>query len=122
MVAEESFSSSGPQNIGGGSAWEFDYHEQQEVERQLARERKAARERQICLAQFLNRSPKGTLLALVGLVSLRHKGHLALKSLKPSSGFDYEGCACGWGTAGHKMAHRGIVFRGIAVQLNGTEL
>ena len=56
-----------------------------------------------CLAQFLNRGPKSTLLALVGLVSSRHTGHLALKSLKPRYGFDYEGCACGWGNAGHEM-------------------
>ena len=57
------------------------------------------------LAQFSNSSLKSTLLALVSLVSLRHTGHLALKSLKPCYGFNYEGCASGWSNAGHETPH-----------------
>ena len=55
------------------------------------------------LAQFLNRSLKSTLLALVSFVSLRRTGHLALKSLKPCYGFNYESC---WGNARHETPHK----------------
>ena len=47
--------------------WEFDYHEQQEVERQLSRERKAVRERQIRLAMSLQA------LGAQGLIELQKK-------------------------------------------------
>jgi hypothetical protein len=57
------------------------------------------------LAPFPNSSLKSTLLALVVVVSLRHTGHLALKSLKPGYGFDYIGYASGWTNAGHEMPH-----------------
>jgi hypothetical protein len=69
------------------------------------------------LAQFLNGSPKSTLLALIVLVSMRYAGHLALKSLKPRYGFDYEGYACGWGNAGHGMPQWYWAFGGMPLSL-----
>jgi hypothetical protein len=57
------------------------------------------------LAQFLNRRLKSLLLPFISLISLRHPRQLALESLKPRYGFNYEGYACGWGNAGHEMPH-----------------
>jgi hypothetical protein len=48
-------------------AWEFDYHEQREVQRELARERKAARERQIRIAMSLQA------LGTRGLIELQER-------------------------------------------------
>jgi len=54
------------------------------------------------LPQLSNSSLKSTPFTLVVLVS----GHLALESLEPGYGFDYEGHACGWSNAGDEMPHR----------------
>ena len=70
------------------------------------------------LPQLLSGSLKGALFTLVILVSLRHTGYLALESLKPRYGFDYEGDARGWRSR-LGMPHRHRIWNW---PLGGSEL